>query len=59
LTQHKIICQVNGAVGVTVGKEREDLNAAATWAVFGCAVEDADGEEVLRLRGVERGKLRG
>jgi hypothetical protein len=50
LTQHKTVYQVNGAVGVTigVGKEREDLNAAAMWAVFGCAVEDADGEKMFR-----------
>ncbi|KAJ7855823.1 hypothetical protein B0H13DRAFT_2079331 [Mycena leptocephala] len=44
----KTISQVNGAVGVTVSKEREGLNAAAMWGVFGCAVEDADGEEMLR-----------
>ncbi|KAJ7932931.1 hypothetical protein B0H13DRAFT_2512801 [Mycena leptocephala] len=36
---HKTIYQVNGAVGVTVGKEREDLNAGAMWGVFGIDYE--------------------
>ncbi|KAJ7855828.1 hypothetical protein B0H13DRAFT_1727879 [Mycena leptocephala] len=47
---HKTIYQVNGTVGVTVGKEREDLNAAAMWGVFGCPIRagEEDGEEMFR-----------
>ncbi|KAJ7932884.1 hypothetical protein B0H13DRAFT_2178780 [Mycena leptocephala] len=46
----KTIYHVNGAVGVTVGKEREDLNAAAMWAVFGRPIRagEEDGEEMYR-----------
>ncbi|KAJ7902418.1 hypothetical protein B0H13DRAFT_2513439 [Mycena leptocephala] len=50
-TPHKMIYQVNGTVGVTVGKEtRADLNAAAMWGVFGCPVEvgEEDGEGMYR-----------
>ncbi|KAJ7932942.1 hypothetical protein B0H13DRAFT_2512813 [Mycena leptocephala] len=46
---NKTIYQVNGTVGVTVGKEREDLNAAAMWAVFGCPIRARGGwEEMFR-----------
>ncbi|KAJ7932901.1 hypothetical protein B0H13DRAFT_2262936 [Mycena leptocephala] len=48
---HKTIYQVNGTVGVTVGKEREDLNAAVMWAVFGRPIRagEEDGEEIHRV----------
>jgi hypothetical protein len=50
--QKKTIYHVNGTVGVgvTVGKEREDLNAAAMWMVFGCPIRagEEDGEGMYR-----------